>query len=295
MLANIWIFDYFCRKSCYNIQELIFLTTKRNNMTVSEFIREREIRGQVTFPLNEVREATGLSAKTVITELQRQASRGRITIPYRGFYVVVPPQYALKGIVPPTYYIHELMKVVGKPYYVCLLSAAAFHGAAHQRAMQTQVMTVAPRIKPSGMNAQLNWNYRQQIPQELLLSRNTEMGIVLYSNAELTAVDLVQFAGHIGGLQRAATVLSELSETIDIAKMEKVFPYTSSATLQRLGYLLEFVLEQYEQADKLYELLKASHPHLKSIMLNNTAPDNPNATANRWHVAGNIEIEIDEI
>lgn len=95
--------------------------------------------------------------------------------------MIVPPQYALKGIVPPTYYIHELMKAVGKPYYLCLLSAAAFHGAAHQRAMQTQVMTVAPRIKASGMNKQLDWNYRQRIPSELLLSRNTEMGIVLYS------------------------------------------------------------------------------------------------------------------
>ena len=264
-------------------------------MTVSEFIREREIRGQVTFPLNEVKEATGLSAKSVITELQRQASRGRITIPYRGFYVVVPPQYALKGIVPPTYYIHALMKVVGKPYYVCLLSAAAFHGAAHQRAMQTQVMTIAPRIKPSGMNAQLNWNYRQQIPQGLLLSRNTEMGVVRYSNAELTAVDLVQFAGHVGGIQRAATVLSELSETIDIAKMEKVFPYTTTATLQRFGYLLEFVLDKHEQADKLYELLRAAHPHLKNIMLSHAAPDNPNVTENRWHITGNVEIELDEI
>ena len=125
-------------------------------MTLSAFIRDHEIRGQVTFPLSEVRDATGLSAKTLATELQRQVSRGRVIIPYRGFYVIVPPQYALKGIVPPTYYIDELMKPVGKPYYVCLLSAAAFHGAAHQRAMQTQVMTLAPRIKPSGVNKQLD-------------------------------------------------------------------------------------------------------------------------------------------
>ena len=76
-------------------------------MTVSAYIREREIRGQVTFTLEEIREATGLSVRSVVTELQRQVARGRITIPYRGFYVVVPPQYALKGIVPPTYYIHE--------------------------------------------------------------------------------------------------------------------------------------------------------------------------------------------
>lgn len=264
-------------------------------MTVSTFIREREIRGQVTFDLEEVKEATGLSARSVVTELQRQVAHGRITIPYRGFYVVVPPQYALKGIVPPTYYIHELMKSVGKPYYVCLLSAAAFHGAAHQRAMQTQVMTVAPRIKPSGMNKQLDWNYRQQIPPELLLSRNTEMGVVLYSNAELTAVDLVQFTAHVGGFQRASTVLSELVDAMDMSKMESVFPYTTSATLQRLGYLLEYVLGEEEKADVLYGLLKASYPNLKKVLLSNSAMVNNDAESNRWHVNGNIEIEIDEL
>lgn len=118
-------------------------------MTIGEYIREREIRGQVTFTIDDVRGAVNLADSTIINELQRMVARGRIQIPYRGFYVIMPPQYALKGIIPPTYYIHQLMQVVGKPYYVCLLSAASFHGAAHQRAMQTQVMTVAPRLKPS--------------------------------------------------------------------------------------------------------------------------------------------------
>lgn len=264
-------------------------------MTVSSYIREREIRGQVTFTLEEIREATGLGARTVVTELQRQIARGRIVIPYRSFYVIMPPQYALKGVVPPSYYIHELMKVVGKPYYICLLSAAAFHGAAHQRAMQTQVMTIAPRIKPSGMNKQLDWNYRQQIPADLLLIRNTEMGVVLYSNPELTAVDLVQFASHVGGFQRAATVLSELVDAMVMSKMEQVFPYTTSATLQRLGYLLDIVLGEEEKADELYILLKASYPILKKVLLSNSATESNDAESNRWHVNGNIEIEIDEL
>ena len=254
-------------------------------MTVSSYIREREIRGQVTFTLEEVKEATGLSARSVVTALQRQVAHRRIAIPYRGFYVIVPPQYALKGVVPPAYYIHELMKAVGKPYYLC----------GHQRAMQTQVMTVSPRIKPSGMNKQLDWNYRQQIPSELLLSRNTEIGVILYSNPELTAVDLVQFDGHIGGFQRAATVLSELIDAMDISRIEQVFPYTSTATLQRLGYLLEFVLEEKDKADELYGLLKAACSNMKKVLLSNSAMVNNDAEPNRWHVNGNIEIEIDEL
>jgi len=171
----------------------------------------------VTFTIDDVREVVNLSDNTIINELQRMVARRRIQIPYRGFYVIMPPQYALKGVIPPTYYIHQLMQVVGKPYYVCLLSAASLHGAAHQKVMQTQVMTVAPRLKPSKMNKFLDWNYRQNIPSELLIRTNTEMSVMLYSCAELTAVDLVQFANHVGGYQRATTVLAELVETLCVA------------------------------------------------------------------------------
>jgi hypothetical protein len=36
------------------------------------------------------------------------------------------------GIVPPEFYIDDLMKHLTRPYYVSLLNAAAFYGAAHQ-------------------------------------------------------------------------------------------------------------------------------------------------------------------
>lgn len=264
-------------------------------MTLSEYIREKEIRGRVTFTINDVREAISLSDNTILNELQRQVARGRIQIPYRGFYVIVPPQYALNGVIPPTYYIHNLMKAVGKPYYVCLLSAAEYYGAAHQRAMKTQVMTVGPRLKPSGKNNLLHWNYRQVIPQELLLQKNVEMGTMLYSSAELTAVDLVQFASHIGGYQRAATVLAELMESVDIGRMEAVMPYTTVATIQRLGCLMEFVLEEQEKADEMHRLLKSVAHNWKSIVMDNSRERNDASASNRWHVNMNTDIEIDEL
>lgn len=264
-------------------------------MTVAEYIREREIRGRVTFTIDDVRQAVNLSDNSLVTELQRQVARGRICIPYRGFYVIIPPQYALKGIVPPTYYVDNLMNAVGKPYYLCLLSAAEFYGASHQRAMQTQVMTIAPRLKPSKMNVLLNWNYRQLIPSELLMKKNAEMGVILYSSAELTAIDLVQFARHVGGYQRAATVLAELMESVDIDRVESTFPYTTTATIQRFGYLLEFVLEERQKADKLYKLLKSSAPKWKKILMSNASEKKEDCAGNRWYVNMNIEIEIDDL
>lgn len=264
-------------------------------MSIYDWIRYREIRGQVTFSVEELKSAfEGKSAITIKTELHRLVKKGYINSVYRGFYVVVPVQYQLKGIVPPVYYIDWLMRYVGKPYYVSLLSAAAMHGAAHQAVMITQVTTVAPRIKYSSKNPGLNWNYRKQIPEELLMTKNTEAGVVRYSNPEFTAVDLVQFADHVGGYQRASTVLAELVEAMDIGKIAAVVPYTTIATLQRLGYLMEFVLEEQEMANALFLILK-EHGQWKSISLRNDRPKKESAKPNRWHVNGNVEIEIDDL
>ena len=264
-------------------------------MTIFEWIKYREIRGQVTFSVEELKSAfEDESANTIKTELHRLVKKGYISSVYRGFYVVIPVQYQLKGVVPPVYYIDWLMRYVGKPYYLSLLSAAAMHGASHQAVMITQVTTVAPRIKYSSKNPDLNWNYRKQIPKELLMTKNTESGVVRYSNPELTAVDLVQFANHAGGYQRAATVLAELVEAMDMGKMAAVVPYTTIATLQRLGYLLEYVLEEQEMADALFKILK-EHGQWKSISLRNDRPKKETTQSNRWHVNGNVEIEIDDL
>ena len=264
-------------------------------MNTSEWVNSRELHGQMTFSVEEIGRAfIDKSSKSIKTELARMVSRGRVQSVYRGFYVIVPVQYRLKGIIPPSYYIDELMQYLNKPYYIGLLSAAAMYGAGHQRAMQTQVVTTPPRLNVSGRNALLDWNYRQQMPQELLITKNAEMGVIRYSSPELTAMDLVQFAEHVGGYQRVATVLAELVDTIDLNKMSAVMPYTTIATVQRLGYLLEMVLEEQEKADELFAILKAQK-RWKSILLNPLMPKREEATSNRWHVNANTKLEIDEL
>ena len=264
-------------------------------MNTSEWVNDRELHGQMTFSVAEIsREFASMSPKGLKTEISRMVVRGRIQSVYRGFYVIVPVQYRLKGIVPPSYYIDELMAHLGRPYYIGLLSAAAVHGAGHQRAMQTQVVTIPPQLNVSGRNAQIDWNYRQTIPKELLLTRNAEMGVIHYSSAELTAFDIVQFAGHIGGYQRAATVLAELVESVDMGKMSTVFSYTTVPTIQRLGYLLEQVLDEKEKADALFAVLREKK-HWNTVSLNPQIPKRDGAPSNRWHVNGNVEIEVDDL
>jgi len=291
--------------SCFLPQKNVYLFEKwlnatkivdfNNKMNIREWIHSREIRGRATFSIADVKDAFAeRPSKSINTELSRQVSRGRVQSVYRGFYVIVPVQYQLKGVIPPVYYVDDLMDYVGKPYYVGLLSAAALHGATHQRVMKTQVMTVVPRIKASGKNSLLDWNYRQEIPEAFVMKKNAEIGTLRYSGPELTAVDLVQFASHVGGYQRVATVLAELMDSVDMGKVDELLPFTTVATVQRLGYLLECVLSRQDQADALFQVLKMQGSW-NSILLNNDQARREEVPANRWHVNGNIDIEVDDL
>lgn len=80
--------------------------------------------------------------------------------------------------------------------------------------------------------------------------------MIYYSNAELTAIDIVHYEQYIGGLSRAATILDELAEKLDFRKAsDNLFNYTSIATIQRLGYILDDILEQKEIAEVLHSEL----------------------------------------
>ena len=265
-------------------------------MSLNDWIKELEQRGVTSFSFQQVRcEFHERTEKSLKTDIKRLVSARRIENVYKGFYVIIPIQYQLKGIVPPSYYINELMEHLGKPYYVGLLSAAAIYGASHQRTMITQIVTTGPRTRTSNRNSLLDWNYRQQIPKELIETRNGEMGRIYYSSAELTATDLIQFASHVGGYQRAATVIAELVDTIDINKMRTVLQHTTATTVQRLGYLLDNILFEKDMADALYGMLKERAGYFNAVTMSPEHPASDSPESNRWRVDMNIDIEIDEL
>jgi predicted transcriptional regulator of viral defense system len=265
-------------------------------MSLNDWIKEQEQRGITTFSFQQIRSVFHeRSEKTLKTDINRLTLSKRIQNVYKGFYVIIPTQYQLKGVVPPIYYINELMEYLGKPYYVGLLSAAAIYGASHQRAMITQIVTIGPRPRTSNKNKLLDWNYRQHIPIELIESRNAEMGRINYSSAELTAVDIIQFASNIGGYQRATTVLAELVDVIDMSKIGSVLPYTTTTAMQRLGYLLEFILFEQDKSDILYNILKKRNRYFNAVLMSSEHPALDDAESNRWRVNMNIDIEVDEL
>lgn len=267
-------------------------------MTIREWIRDREISGFPTFSVEEVRLTfPNYSEQVIKNDLFRLSSQGIVSPVYKGFYVIIPPHYASKRMIPPIYYIDQLMKYLNKPYYVSLLNAAEIHGAAHQRPQRFSIMTVFPKSTVSlSKNNALIWVYRKEIPRDFLLSKNSETGVIYYSNAELTAIDTVQYEQYIGGLSRAATILEELTEKLDFSgASNNLFDYTSIATIQRLGYILEEVLEEKEIANVLYEELTLYVKRFKYIPLTTHKPKDSVKKNSRWKVNINTIIEIDEI
>ena len=197
--------------------------------------------GRYHFTSSEFRSALGVSAATATQSLWRLAKRGEIASPGRGFYVVVPPEYRALGCLPPDQFVPALMEHRGMRYYVGLLSAAQYHGAAHHRPQVFQVMVDRAR-KPIRCGAVgVDLIGRTRLAKVPLATFESPRGTVLASTVEATAVDLVGFMGRAGGVDRVAGMVSELSERMDPGLLVDAARAASVRWAQRLGYLLEFV------------------------------------------------------
>lgn len=268
------------------------------NLTVSEWIRDREIHGMTTFSYEDVVGAfSSMSSQVVRNNLSRLTKQKVISSVYKGFYVIIPTQYVLSGVVPEIYYIEYLMKYLGRPYYISLLNAAEQYGAAHQRSQAFSVTTTLPKInKVRNGSSNLTFMFRKDIPEQFLQTRNSETGVITFSNPELTAADLVQYNKRIGGLSRATTVLAELVEYTDFATIDSAFvEYVSQASIQRLGYILDEILGERVQADVLYQKARELGLKFSPAPLSALCGRTGFVTDKKWKVVINAEIEADDV
>lgn len=277
---------------------IIIFAPKSFIMTLQKWIKDRAIHGFPTFSIEDVRETGMYSSEQILqNELYRLCSNKTIASVYRGFYVIIPVQYVLRGSVPATYYIDQLMAYLSKPYYVCMLSAAELLGAAHQRPQQFSVMTTFPKRRGvSTRNVIIDWFYREGLPEDALITKNTETGTIRISNPLLTAADLVQYQQHVGGLSLVATILEELSEQINIkSQFASLASFVKKVTWQRLGYILEHVVEENELADELYEQIRNLPGSLMYMPFSTSAEDNTSERNSRWKIKINVQIEKDDL
>jgi predicted transcriptional regulator of viral defense system len=267
------------------------------NINVSQWIENLEKRGRISFSLNQLEEELpNYSGVAIKSALRRLSKKGKIVSFHKGFYLIISAQYATRGILPAAIFMDSFMNYLNRPYYVGLLSAASLYGAAHQQPQEYFVITDFPVLRPSHKKGlKVNFISKSNITSRLLRERKTESGYLKVSSPLLTACDLVQFEKRSGGITRVATVLNELVEEMDPKEFDSIFFASAPVTaVQRLGYLIERVLNNEKLANELFEASKKNDLAFFRIPLKASAPTKGFSSENRWKVIVNAEIEVDE-
>jgi predicted transcriptional regulator of viral defense system len=115
---------------------------------------------------------------------------------------------------------------------------------------------------------------------------------MLVSTPEATALDLIRYSGHAGGMSNVATVLSELAEKIAPDRLvEAARREADLAAAQRLGFLLDCV-EASGKTEPLAAWVEQERPRPVALRPDREVHGAPKNR--RWQVLVNEQIEVSE-
>ena len=255
-----------------------------------QYIESLARAGRYFFSSDDAREALGVSAAAAKVALHRLSQQGLVSSPARGYYVVVPPEYHSLGCLPAEQFVPSLMERLGLRYYAGLLTAAQFHGAAHQRPQEFQVYLERARRPLACSRVRVAFILRKRLREVPVQSVNTPRGSLLISTPEATALDLVGYVHRAGGMNQVATILGELAERLDADKLATVAETAPPAWSQRLGYLLERV-DAAKKAGPL-KLWVQAHARKNALLLPGAASTAPPRDRG-WKIDVNASVEPD--
>ena len=245
-------------------------------------------RGQHAFTLVEAKDMLQRNDDAVRKGLERLTRNGQIFSPGRSFYVVIPPEFRSWGTVPASHFIDDLMKALGRSYYVALLSAAELDGAAHQAPQVFQVMVDRHLKNRDFGRTRLRFYTSRHVTDAYVEHRNVPTGQLRLSPRELTALDLIEHPDASGGINNVVTVLAELAP-LDSEKLAELAAARQRSTIRRLGWMLEFL-----DADVNVEPLRAlADPKRGSPTDLRAGAPRRGQIDHRWNVRVNTEVQPD--
>jgi len=259
-------------------------------LSANDFITNLASEGRYHFTPGEFRRAHESSAAAVKLALHRLAKLGRVANPSQGLWVIVPPEYRRLGCLPADQFVPALMDAAKQRYYVGLLSAAQYHGAAHHRPQVFQVVVERSRRPIKCGSVRASFILRKRIAEVPVQSFNTPRGSILVSTVEATAVDLVGYERHAGGLDNVATVLSELAEQMDAERLVIAAKTAPLPWAQRLGYILE-LSGASSKAAPLKEYVRKSVRNIAP--LSTSLPRDGAGRSADWRLLINTEVEVE--
>jgi len=191
-------------------------------MRISEYIDVLVANGKCCFSLNEACESLENSRVNVIQSIDYYKQKGHIVSPAKGFYIIVSPEYRIYGCLPAEYFIPYLMQFWHQDYYAGLLTAAAYHGAAHQKPQVFQIITSKKRPPIKCDKIRIVFSFKKEFNNAAFQKFSTQKSILNIS------------------LNHIVTVLAELSENINPDVFSLLIQKCSyGAWQQRMGYVFD--------------------------------------------------------
>lgn len=265
----------------------IYLPVK---LRARDVINDLAAHGKYHFTLTYIRSALNVSDAAARQALSRLATKGEIASPARGFYVIVPPEYRRIGCLPADQFIATLMEHKSLRYYVGLLSAAQYHGAAHHRPQELQVVVERnrpPIICNSVKVVFISRRNHEVVPVEHF---KNPRGTVVVSSAEATAIDLVGYMQRAGGIDRVVGILSELGDSLDPIRLVDASENVSIIWAQRLGFLLDFAGLDHKTAP-LRDYVHKNVRNFARLVPYESAVGS--RRSRKWHLLLNTSIDIE--
>lgn len=251
-------------------------------------------RGRHWITSAEVASLLRIPSEQVAPRLASSRRRNQLFSPTKGAYVPIPPEYRSWGAVPAAHFIDPMMRHLGHPYYVGLLSAAEQVGVAHQRPQVFQVVTTARLRDRSFGRVGISFVTVGEMASRPTIARNTPTGTIRVSTPEVTIFDLVAMPGHAGGLSNVATIVGGMLEEGllapgDVADVARGYP---SAVAQRAGWLLDLMGEETGTSLDLGDLHAVAHRRTTPTLLLAGGPQ-AGPLDDRWNVVVNGQVESD--
>lgn len=258
---------------------------------LEEYIDSVRAKGRYAFTLEELKDKLEVTDKAILQNLYRLKLKNKIVQIRKGFYTILPAEYSRYGVIPSNMYLDDMMQSLNRKYYLGLISAAAIHGASHQQSMETFVITEKPALRDiKNKKLKINFLVKNEWNKEDIKQVKTEAGYINVSSPELTALDLLYYVDKLG-MNRVITILKELVEVIKpniLAKTAK--NYSQTAAVQRLGYLLEYELDNEKLSQVIYSTIADKKGTNIPLMPGKNKKGNTNT---KWRIINNIKIESD--
>ena len=256
---------------------------------VEEYLNRIQAKGRYLITLSEVRNEFEVSEKAILQKIFRLKNKNQLAQVRKEFYVIIPPQYSNRGMVPPTLFINDMMDFLNRKYYVGLFSAAALHGAGHQQPMEFQLMTQKPALRNiKNQKLSISFFTKKEWEQNQIIEKKTEAGYLKVSSPELTAFDMVQYHKRIGGLNRILPILEDLAETIKPSLLLKAAKTQKISNIQRLGFLFD-KLESESLTNSLIRLLGKNS---KKVPLSLAHKEKTGMINEKWKIIENTELDF---